>query len=132
LTTASAAIILTLGTLHLLFTFRGERLHPRDPGLTADMKEAHLRLTRETTLWRAWIGFNASHSVGAMLFGLVYGYLALLHSEFLFSSFYLIGIGLITLLSFLFLARRYWFSVPFRGILLATLLYISALLVQFS
>jgi hypothetical protein len=41
-------------------------------------------ISRETTMWKAWIGFNASHSLGAILFGLVYGYLALAHPAFLF------------------------------------------------
>ena len=27
-------------------------------------------ITPQTTLWRAWIGFNASHSLAAILFGL--------------------------------------------------------------
>jgi hypothetical protein len=35
LITASAAIILTLGLLHLLYTFRGPKLHPREPALEA-------------------------------------------------------------------------------------------------
>src|SRR5438046_6957052 len=30
-------------------------------------------------MWRAWVGFNASHSMGAMLFGLVFAFLALAH-----------------------------------------------------
>lgn len=34
---ASAAVILFLGLLHLLYTFRGPRLHPRDPDLTTKM-----------------------------------------------------------------------------------------------
>jgi hypothetical protein len=122
---ASASIIFVLGTLHLLFTYRGDRLHPRDPGLTADMKEASPVLTRETTMWRAWIGFNASHSLGALLFGLVFGYLALMHSGFLFGSLFLMGLGLVTLLSYLLMARRYWFSTPFNGIFVATLLYVG-------
>jgi hypothetical protein len=50
------------------------------------MSQTHLVLTRQTTMWRAWIGFNASHSMGAVFFGLVYGYLALLHVELLFRS----------------------------------------------
>jgi hypothetical protein len=33
LITASAAIILTLGLLHLLYAFRGPKLHPREAAL---------------------------------------------------------------------------------------------------
>jgi len=37
-------------------------------------------------MWKAWIGFNASHSLGAVLFGQVYGYLVLAHAPMLLSS----------------------------------------------
>ena len=37
------------------------------------------RHTKETTMWRCWVGFNASHSMGLILFGLAFGYLALAH-----------------------------------------------------
>jgi hypothetical protein len=35
----SAAVVLTLGVLHLLYTFRGPKLRPRDPALLARMDE---------------------------------------------------------------------------------------------
>jgi hypothetical protein len=70
---ARAAIILLLGLIHLLYTFRGPKLNPRDAALETRMKEISPVVTRETTMWKAWVGFNASHSYGAILFGLVYG-----------------------------------------------------------
>lgn len=72
----------------------------------AAMKTVSPRVSRHTTMWRAGTGFHASHSLGAMLFGLVYGYLAL--------------------------ARLYWFKVPFRGILLAACLYAAALIARLA
>lgn len=80
-------------------------------------------------MWRAWVGFNASHSYGALLFGSVYGYLALMHSDLFFQSSFLLGLGLLLLLGYAFLGQRYWFSAPFRGILLATTLYAAALVI---
>ena len=125
---ASALILLVLGTLHLVLTFRGTAFHPRDPALMKSMQTDTMRITRATTLWRSSIGFHGSHSVGAMFFGLVYGYLALEGSGFLFSSVFLLALGLIVLCAYLVLARLYWFKVPFRGILLANILYAAALL----
>src|SRR5215475_4625391 len=97
LVTASAAIILLLGVVHLRYTFLGGKLFPRDAALTARMKEVSPFLTRETTMWKAWVGFNASHSYGAILFGLVYGYLALAQSSLLFRSPFLLLVGLLLL-----------------------------------
>ena len=74
---ASTLIIFLLGTAHLVLTFRGQLLHPHDAELEAQMRIASPNLTRETTMWKAWVGFNASHSFGALLFSLIYGYLAL-------------------------------------------------------
>ncbi len=83
-------------------------------------------LARQTTIWRAWIGFNASHSFGAILFGLIYGFLALAHANLLLRSTFLLSLGFLLLAGYVTLAWYYWFSIPFRGIVLATLLYIAA------
>lgn len=132
LVAASAAIILMLGLIHLLYTFRGPKLQPRDSALQVRMMEVSPVLTRETTMWKAWIGFNASHSCGAILFGLVYGYLALAHGALLFQSPFLLLIGLALLAGYIFLGKRYWFSIPYRCILLATALYLLALAIEFG
>ena len=128
---ACAGVMLALGTLHLLYTFRGSRLLPRDPALQARMDEVHPVITRETTMWRAWVGFNASHAMGAMLFGLVYGYLGLAAPSFLFGSPFLLCVGAAMLAGYVVLGRRYWFSVPFRGIVLATICYLAGLVLAF-
>ena len=125
----SAAILLFLGVVHLLYTFRGRKLHPRDPALEAAMKQDHPVLTRRTTMWNAWVGFNASHSMGAILYGLLYGYLALAHGAMLFASPFLLGTGLALLLGYTLVGRRYWFNAPNSGIFAATALYIAALIV---
>lgn len=120
---ASAAVIFLLGLVHLVYTFRGSKLDPRDPELKARLMTVSPVISRETTMWRAWIGFNASHSYGAMLFGVVYGYLAVVHSAFLFQSWFLLAVGLLLLIGYAILGKLYWFSVPYRGIVLPTVLY---------
>lgn len=125
----SAGIVLVLGSIHLLYTFRGPKLTPRDAGLRAQMEAAHPVLTRQTTMWKAWVGFNASHSLGAMLFGLLYGYFAQAQSAMFFASPFLGWLGLAFLLAYLALARAYWFRIPFVGVALALACYVGAFLV---
>ena len=132
LVAASAVVILLLGLIHLLYTFRGPKLHPRDAGLEARMKEVSPVLTRETTMWKAWVGFNASHSYGAILFGLVYGYLAVAQRSLLFQSPFLLLVGLLLLAGYAVLGKVYWFSAPFRGIVLSTALYVAALVITWA
>ena len=129
---ASALVILYLGCIHLVITFRGNKLHPRDPALMARMHEVSPVITRETSMWKTWIGFNASHGYGALLFGLVYGYLALAQPAVLFASWFLLGVGLALLAGYAFLGWRYWFSVPFRGIVLSMTLYVAALVAHWA
>lgn len=127
LVAASSAIMVLLGALHLLYTFRGSNLAPRDPSLRTAMDTTHMVLTTETTVWRAWIGFNASHGICAALFGLVFGYLALVHPDLFFRSLYLQLLGLGVLVAFVVLARLYWFSVPLAGVGVALACYAAGL-----
>ena len=76
---------------------------------------------------RAATGFHASHSLGAMLFALVWGYLALGQWVMLAHSPFLLALGMGVLLAYLALAHRYWFCVPQRGIALAAALYAAGL-----
>ena len=127
---ASAAIALLLGTVHLVYTFASNKFQPRDPALGEQMQKISPVISRQTTVWRAWVGFNASHSLGAMLFGLVYGYLALAAPQALLRDGFLLGLGVVFLASMALLARRYWFNIPLIGISLALLLLVGAVMLQ--
>lgn len=129
---ASAAIIFTLGVVHLFYTFWSTKLHPRDPELETRLKAVSPVITRQTTMWKAWVGFNASHSFGAILFGAVYAYLALVESAFLFRSTFLCFLGLLLLAGYIVLGKLYWFSVPFRGILIAFACYAAGLVAAWA
>jgi hypothetical protein len=122
---SSAAVLGTLGSLHLLYTYHGNKLDPRDPAVREAMQRTSPVITRQTSVWRATKGFNASHSLGIIVFALVYGYLALYRSDVLGGSPFLLVLGMAVLLAYLALARRYFFSVPFRGVALACVLYAS-------
>jgi hypothetical protein len=124
----SVSIFFSLGVLHLVYTFLGPKLLPRDPALQVAMSQISPVITGETTIWRCWIGFNASHSMGVILFGLIYGFLAIAHSSLLFQSPYLLIVGLAMLIGFLALGKLYWFSAPFIGILLSLTFYIASII----
>ncbi|MEO8162030.1 MAG: hypothetical protein ABI588_11485 [Arenimonas sp.] len=124
--TASAGIMGLLGSVHLLYTFRGNKLFPRDTHLERQMAQVSPVLTRHTTMWLAWIGFNASHSMGAMFFGLMYGYLALAQPALLFGSPFLVALGFAMLAGYTLLAKEYWFRIPLTGTAMALALYCAA------
>lgn len=78
-------------------------------------------------MWRAWVGFNVSHSMGAILFGLVFGFLALAHGPLLFQSPFLLVVGLAMLGGFVVLGKVYWFSAPFRGVSMSLACYVASI-----
>jgi hypothetical protein len=82
----SALVILALGAVHLLYTFWGPKLWPRDSALQSAMD-------------------------------------AVLHPTLLFESIYLISVGFAMLAGLFLLGKRYWFSVPFRGITFSLVCY---------
>ncbi|MGH9369799.1 MAG: LIC_13387 family protein [Thermoanaerobaculia bacterium] len=127
---ASAGILLTLGVIHLVYTFGGPKLTPRDPALQVSMSRISPVITKQTTMWRTWVGLNASHSMGLILFGLIYGFLAIGHSELLFQSPYLLLVGLAMVGGFLVLCKVYWFSIPFTGISIALACYAASIIVS--
>ncbi len=127
---ASALVLFSLATAHLWITFFGTKLHPRDPELKARMEVAPVVLTTRTTMWKLWIGFNTSHSLGGMLFGLIYGYLAIAQAPLLFHDPFLLTVGFLLLASFAATGLRYWFYIPNRGIILSTILYIAGVVVS--
>ena len=109
---ASAAILLVLGTIHLVIAYSGRLLLPRDDALRERMAAVSPVISRATTMWRAWQGFNASHSLGAMLFGIVWIDLALARPAWLAQDVLLRLVGLAAVLGWALLAFRHWFRAP--------------------
>ena len=126
---ASAAVIFSLGTLHLVYTFFGAKLRPRDPALQVRMTEVAPGITKSATMWSFWMGFNVSHSMAAILFGLIYNYLAIAHGDLLFSSPYLLVVGLLTVGGLFVVGKVYWFSAPVIGIGISLSCYLASIAV---
>lgn len=122
----SVLIIFMLGVIHTIYTFSGRKLTPRDEDLMNKMENVPPFISGETTMWKCWIGFNASHSFGLLFFGLIYGYLAIYKQEVLFGSVFLLFIGLLLLSGLVVLARLYWFSAPFRSLCISLISYIGS------
>ena len=86
---ACATIILFLGSVHLAYTFFTHKFSPSQGQLESAMKQVAPRVSSDMTMWKAWIGFHLSHSMGLMLFGLIYGYLAVCRWDVLQKSYFL-------------------------------------------
>ena len=121
-----AAIFGILGTMHLFYTFFTSKFEAHDSAVTTAMKGSSPILTKETTIWNAWIGFNASHSLGAMLVAAVYIPLTVSYFSVIQQSVWFSFLPVLIGLSYLVLAKKYWFRIPFVGILVSTACFTGA------
>jgi hypothetical protein len=108
-----------LGAIHILYSLRDvwspKKLTPYDDSVRVAMQQSTLALTRQTTMWRAWLGFNISHGIGVLFFGLVYLILALSDTSLLSKVTLLPLLALAVSASYLVLSVKYWFHIPAIG-----------------
>jgi hypothetical protein len=123
----SAGIVLALGVVHLFYTFWSPILTPRDHALEVSMRQSSPVISTETTMWRCWMGFNASHSMGLILFGLVFGYLAFAQAQLFFRSPFLLIVGLAMLGGLVVVCKLYFFSAPLTGVSIALACYVASI-----
>ena len=128
----SATIVLFLGLAHLYLTFFTRAFASRDTALEEKLKSVSPRISGQTTMWRAGVGFHSSHALGVIFFGLVYGYLALAELNFLIRSPFLVGLGALVLLGYIVLAKLYWFDRPLVGVALALACYLAGIAVAYA
>jgi len=127
---AGALPFVVLGLAHALATpldpEQERGLSPRDPSLRKAMQQDSVLLTRRTTVWLAWVGFNLSHSLGAVLFGGVVILIGRTQAVFeaqatLFLPFAALVSGL-----YLALAIRFWFRTPIIGLALSSACFLGS------
>jgi hypothetical protein len=116
-----------LGVVHAVYTLadlsRPRRLVPDDPAVIAAMSSSGLRLAGGgTTMWRAWVGFNFSHSLGLAMFGVACVAVGLsLQSLVLPKAALLVPVAIG--FTYFLLAIRYWFRAPAIGVAAGTLCF---------
>jgi hypothetical protein len=122
------AVFLALGGVHAIYTLldlrNPRRLVPVDPSVAQAMANSPVRLSRGgTDMWRAWIGFNFSHSLGVLLVGAL--------AVWTGSRINMLPGGIILALTligcvYLVLALRYWFRTPAIGVAIGTACFAAA------
>jgi hypothetical protein len=123
-------IFVLFGLLHAIYMFldirRPRRLVPDDAAVSDAMARSQLRLARGgTTMWRAWVGFNFSHSLGAALFGALCIFVGAVIGTVAVAGWMLFLLAAVGLL-YLVLGVLYWFRTPIAGIAVATVCLLAA------
>lgn len=122
------AVFGVLGGLHAIYTFLDlrspRRLVPADPSVARAMANSPLRLSGgRTDVWRAWVGFNFSHSLGVLMVAA----LALWAG----SRANALPVGILPALTligcvYLVVALLYWFRSPAIGVAIGTACFAAA------
>lgn len=121
-----ASVFAMLGVMHLWYTLCTNKFHAYDSSVTEAMKKTSPVLTKETSMWSAWVGFNASHSLGVMLVAGFYIPLVVCHFDIMQQSIWFSILPAIVGAFYLVLAKQYWFKIPFIGILISTICFLLA------
>ena len=124
-------IFIILGSLHLHFTFFTNKFSSKNEKAIEEMKASSPILTKDTTIWRAWIGFNASHSSGAIFIGVMNIYVISNFYTIIQNDLFFFIFNILTVAFYFWLARKYWFRIPFTGILLTLICYITSFILTF-
>jgi hypothetical protein len=124
LMTIAGLVYVVLGALHAVYTWldtrTARRIVPDDPAVMAAMQNSRIRLTRgEATMWQGWVGFNFSHSLGAIFFGATLCAIAGALGSLGLAPWVLLALAGVSA-CYLLLALRYWFRIPVLGTGLAT------------
>lgn len=125
-------IFIILGGIHLTYTFFTNKFSSRNSNLIAEMKASYPILTKHTTMWKAWIGFNASHSIGVLFFGIINLYIAFKYFEVFQSDHFFFLFNIFIASFYVWLGKKYWFNVPFIGALITLTCYLVSYSIIFT
>jgi hypothetical protein len=127
---AGALPFVLLGAAHALATPRrpdgASGLSPSDPQLSRLMSQTHIRLTRRTDMWLAWVGFNYSHSLGLVLLGGLVVLVGRSEPSFAAGAPVFVPFAFLASAIYLVLAIQYWFRTPILGCCLSCVLFLCS------
>jgi len=123
-------VLLLMGTVHVVLTPQrpGERkgLSPVEPAVEDSMARARTHLSDRMDMWRAWVGFNLSHSLGVSLLGLTVLLVGRTSASFALNAAVFLPLAVMVSFAYLGLAVVYWYRAPVVGVGLAVALFVSA------
>ncbi len=121
-----SVVIGVLGLVHFIYVISTNKFNAYDGKVTTAMQQTTPVLTKETTMWRAWVGFNYSHSIGVLWIPLIFIPLAINHISVLQNSMFLALLLPMMALAYAVLAKLYWFKIPLLGSLVSLLCFVVA------
>jgi hypothetical protein len=114
-----ASIFLILGMFHGVLTLQDLRnprtFTPPDEALRQAMENSSIAINPQTNLWKAWLGFNLSHSLGLVMFGGTFVAIGLFDFGMFAHSYWLQSCVLFISVAYLIMSLKFWFDKPAIG-----------------
>lgn len=127
---AGAVPFLILGAAHAFATpwtpEQSKGLSPADPAVRNEMVRTTLLLTRRTTLWLTWVGFNLSHGLGLVLFGTVVLLIGRSEAVFAREAAVFLPLAVVVSAAYLILGVKFWFRTPIAGVAVSLALFLGS------
>jgi hypothetical protein len=101
-------------------------LSPADVGLAKAMSQTPLLLTRRTDMWLAWVGFNLSHGLGILFFGVAVLVIGRSAASFAAEGGLFGPLAVLVSSAYLVLAIKYWFRTPIVGCAISVMLFAAS------
>jgi hypothetical protein len=79
------------------------------------MQTSSVRLHPTLNLWRAWMGFNLTHSLGLVLFGGAFVFVGLFEPEVFAASLLFQAVAVLGSAAYLGISAGFFFSRPIMG-----------------
>ncbi len=125
-----AFIFFVLGAYHGALTFRDlwtpRAFTPTNVNVRLAMQASRLALSPSINLWKAWLGFNFSHSLGLLVFGGGLVVMAWGHFPYLAGNRPLQVTAVAVAIAYFALSARFWFWIPTLAIGIGLTCFVSA------
>lgn len=130
----SASVFILLGATHGLQTLRDlsrpRSFTPTNEAVRDAMVAARLRFAPQVSIWRAWLGFNLTHSLGLAVFGTSLLLAAVPDFEVVSSRTWVTGSAILVSGLYTGVAFRFFFWAPTAGCALGCLGFVLSALIR--
>lgn len=127
---AGGLVFLLLGTTHAVYTPHRtsdrKGLSPVDPTLVESMARSKILLSSRQDVWRAWVAFNLTHSLGLLLLGLVVVMAGRTPVSFAHYAAVVVPLAVVFSLAYLSVGVAYLYRIPTIALGLSVVLFSCA------
>ena len=103
-----------------------------DPALREAMQQSSLRFHRDWNLWRAWLGFNLTHSLGLIVFGAAFLHVGIFEPQLFASSLLIQAVAVAVSAAYLVVSLRFFFSGPVIGSAIGLACFLAAAVLAYT